>query len=90
MAYKIELLGQEFTLRTDIEAEEIAKLSQFLRERVKEIMDQTQTASNYHVAVLALLNIGHDYLQLKAEHEALLKQLNEKSEHLIRKMEGKR
>jgi cell division protein ZapA (FtsZ GTPase activity inhibitor) len=85
--YKAEILGQEFTLKGDLEPHILEQVTDLLGGKIKEIQQQLPGATKVHVAVLAALNITYDYFLLKEELEKTVNTLEARSHHWIARLE---
>lgn len=86
--YKAEILGQEFTLKGDLEPHLLEQVTNLLRDKIKEIEQQLPGANKVHISVLAALNIAYDYFLLKEELEKTVNILETKSHQWIAKLEA--
>jgi cell division protein ZapA len=86
--YKAEILGQEFTLKGDLEPHILEQVTNLLREKIKEIEQQLPGATKIHVSVLAALNIAYDYFLLKEELEKTVHTLEARSHQWIARLEA--
>ena len=86
--YKAEILGQEFTLRRDLEPHLLEQVTNLLRDKIMEIQQQLPGATKVHVSVLAALNIAYDYFLLKEELEKTVNTLETKSQQWINRLES--
>jgi cell division protein ZapA len=86
--YKVEILGQEFTLRGDLEPQLLEKVTNLLTDKIKEIQQQLPGATKVHVSVLAALNIAHDYFLLKEELEKTVNTLETKGHQWLARLEA--
>ncbi len=75
---RVEIYDQEYHMRGDLDAEYIQKLAKFLDGKMRSIAARTLTVDSLRVAILAAMNIADEYHQLKAEHDATTKRVNEK------------
>ena len=86
--FKAEILGQEFTLKGELEVPVLERVSRFLEERIQEVQQQLPGANKVHVSVLAALNIAYEYFLLKEELDLTLKTLETKGQQWIAKLEA--
>lgn len=86
--FKAEILGQEFTLKGELEVPVLERVSRFLEERIQEVQQQLPGANKVHVSVLAALNIAYEYFLLKEELDLTLKTLETKGHQWIAKLEA--
>ncbi len=75
---QVEIYDQEYHMKGDLDPDYIQKLARYLDAKMRSIAARTHTVDSLRVAVLAALNITDEYHQLKAEHEARTKQVDQK------------
>ena len=61
----ITILGQNYAIKSDGEAEEVRRVAAFVNEQIDSVMAGRKAVDTMNAAVLALLNIGADYLRLQ-------------------------
>lgn len=88
ITFKAEILGQEFTLKGDLELPLLEKVTRLLAEKIQEVQRQLPGASKVHLSVLAGLNIAYDYFLLREELDQTIKTLETKSHQWIAKLEA--
>ena len=89
----IELFGQPYTFKTESEGGKAQEVADILIKEVakvqyrhaKETPGITQTA----ILIIAALNIVNKNVELKKNYSSLLQDISERSEGLIRKLEGR-
>ena len=75
---RVEIYGQEYHMRGDLDPEYIRRLAKFLDGKMRSIAARTHTVDSLRVAVLAAMNIADEYHQLKAKHEETTRQVDQK------------
>ena len=88
----IELFGQPYTFKAEPESGKAQEVADILIKEVVKVQSQqtketpgiTQTA----ILIIAALNIANENMELKKNYSALLQDISERSESLIRKLEG--
>ncbi len=85
---KVEILGSEYTLRGDLAPELMEKVSNLLRERIKEVQASIPSANKIQVVILTALDIAYDYLRAKEELNQMEKMVETKSHQWITKLES--
>jgi len=80
---RIEILGREYTIKSDEGEERVKKIAEYVNQKIKEISGGTQTASTMNAAILAALNIANDYFQILEERKTAREDLDTKTERLI-------
>ncbi|MGP8004278.1 MAG: cell division protein ZapA [Smithella sp.] len=63
-SYNIRILGQEISVLSDSEDEQVAEVVQFLNKKMEEILRSGNGLKNLNVAILAALNISDEFLKL--------------------------
>ncbi|MGA9109872.1 MAG: cell division protein ZapA [Smithella sp.] len=86
-SYNIRILGQEISVLSDSEDEQVAEVVQFLNKKMEEILRSGNGLKNLNVAILAALNISEEFLKLKGINRELCDQLEGRSEKLIQLIE---
>ena len=86
-SYNITILGQELSVISDSEDEQVAEVVQFLNKKVDEILHSGNGLKALNVAILAALNISEELLKLKGVNRELCDQLENRAEKLIQLIE---
>jgi cell division protein ZapA len=86
-SYNIRILGQEISVLSDSEDEQVSEVVQFLNKKMEEILRSGNGLKNLNVAILAALNISEEFLKLKGINRELCDQLESRSEKLIQLIE---
>jgi len=82
-SHKITVLGQELSVLSDSEDEEVASVVQFVNEKMKEVLRSGNGIKTLNVAILAALNISEELLILKGVNRDLCDQIERRVEKLI-------
>lgn len=83
----VTLMGQEFRLRTTEDPEFIQKLSELVNSKIEEIRLSTDIVDSNRIVLMASLSLAEDYLSTKEELEKIKKEIQEKSDGLVKKIE---
>jgi cell division protein ZapA len=86
-SHKITILGQELSVLSDSEDEQVANVVQFVNEKMEEVLHSGNGLKALNVAILAALNISEEFLKLKGVNRDLCDQLECRSEKLIQLIE---
>jgi len=86
-SHKITILGQELSVLSDSEDEQVANVVQFVNEKMEEVLHSGNGLKTLNVAILAALNISEEFLKLKGINRELCDQLESRSEKLIQLIE---
>jgi len=78
---KVNILGREFFLKSEGDAEHINEAVAYVKQKVEEIQ-KSQTMDVISTAILTALNIADDYFQLKNERESLISAVEDRSFYL--------
>jgi cell division protein ZapA len=87
----IDVLGQPFSFKTDSDVSEAKAVADYLVTSVSKVKsqcgNQVPTPDKRAILILAALNITSEYFNLKKKHQALIDDINQRSEHLINTLE---
>ena len=86
-SYNIIILGQELSVVSDSEDDQVAEVVQFLNKKVDEILHSGNGLKTLNVAILAALNISEELIKLKGVNRELCDQLENRAEKLIQLIE---
>ena len=86
--FKVDILGNEYTLKGDLDPGLLEKVSALLNERIKEVQSSIPSANKIHLVVLTALNIAYDYLLTKEALDQMEKTVESKSRQWITKLDS--
>ena len=86
-SHKIIILGQELSVLSDLEDEQVANVVQYVNQKVEEVLRSGNGFKTLNVAILAALNISEELLKLKGVNKELCDQLENRAEKLIQLIE---
>ncbi len=86
-SYNITILGQELSVLSDSEDQQVAEVVQYLNKKVDEILHSGNGLKTLNVAILAALNISEELVRLKGVNKELCDQLENRAEKLIQLIE---
>jgi cell division protein ZapA len=86
-SYNIIILGQELSVVSDSEDDQVAEVVQFLNKKVDEILHSGNGLKTLNVAILAALNISEELIKLRGVNRELCDQLESRAEKLIQLIE---
>ena len=86
--FKVDILGNEYTLRGDLDPGLLEKVSALLNERIKEVQASMPSANKVHLVILTALNIAYDYLQTKETLDQMQQMVEAKSRQWITKLDS--
>jgi cell division protein ZapA len=87
-SYKIRILGQELSVLSDAEDEQVANVVQFVQKKIEEVLQARDGLKTLNVAILAALNISEELLKLKGVNKEFCEQLEGRTEKLIQLIEN--
>jgi cell division protein ZapA len=74
----VEIFGELYALKGDIEPDRVLKLAAIVDKRMKKIAKTNSQLSPLKVSVLAALNLADEYLKLEQDYNQLIEMLKEK------------
>jgi len=60
---RVEILGREYTIRSDEGEERVKKIAQYVDQKLKKISESSRPASTLNAAILAAMDIANDYFE---------------------------
>jgi cell division protein ZapA len=66
-AVQVTVLGQQYTVKTEADPEEVRKVAAFVNDRVAEVALGSKTVDTLNIAVLALMNLAGSHLRMREE-----------------------
>ena len=81
-AVDVEILGQRFTVKSDAEETHVRQVADYVDEKMQQVLKGARSAGQFHVAMLAALNIADEYHQLKERYEVMHQRLSHLSKRL--------
>lgn len=88
MSTTIEMLGRVYQIKCEEkEIDSLQRAAQFLEDKMRNIRDSGKVLSIDRIAVLAALNIAHQYLALEIQNNNLQKMLEQRLLELQKKLE---
>lgn len=68
----INVLDKEYTVAcTESEQQSLMNSAEYLNGKIKEVRSNGKVSGNERVVVMAALNIVHEYLECKAQHDGM-------------------
>ena len=80
----VEVLGQHFPIRSDLDDAYVRRLADFVNDRIREAAVATPSSDSLRVAVLAALNIADEYFRARDAGRAWPRLVAERSEMIER------
>jgi cell division protein ZapA len=60
---QVEILGREYTIRSDEGEERVKKIAEYVDGKLKKISEGTRTTTTLNAAILAAMDIANDYFE---------------------------
>ena len=79
---EVEIFGHRYTLKSEFPEEQVKEVAEYVDGKMKEVAQGTKSVDSLHIAILTALNIAQDYLQARGNTEQLVRQIEEKTDHL--------
>ncbi len=79
----VNILGNDYVIKSEEEAEKVYKIAEYMNEKVKEIDGNTEGLSEKRKVILVALNIANDYFQVLKERDELIASIHQRSKALI-------
>lgn len=84
----VEILGKHYPVRCpESEVESLTRAAAFLNEKMLEIQEQAKSAGIERVAVIAALNIVHQFQLLEAQNSGMMDKIHNKINNLQEKLD---
>jgi cell division protein ZapA len=80
---RVQILGKEYVLRSQEDAAHVRRVAEYFNTQLEEVQSQGNTASTQAATVLAALNITNELIRIKDTQEAMLQEIEAKSERLL-------
>jgi len=84
---KIEILGRPITLKSEAPPGRIESITRLVDDQIKEIRQALPAISPLEVAIMAALNLAYEYVEIKEDYQQLQREVETKSQHLIKLIE---
>ena len=82
---QVKILGHQYTFKSNTDPKKIEQVAEFVNNRIEEVLSSGYSADTLGAAVLALMNVAGEYLQLRDGNEAVEMQL--RIEKLLARLE---
>ena len=84
---RVQILGKEYVLKSQEDAGHVRRVAEYFNAQLEEVQSQAKTASTQAAVVLAALNITNELIRIKDTQEAMLQEIEAKSERLLEAIE---
>ena len=65
---RVEILGREYTVKSDEGEERVRKIAEYVNGKIKKISENAKTISTLNAAILAALDIANEYFEALEGH----------------------
>jgi cell division protein ZapA len=72
---RVEILGREYTLKSDEGEERVRKVAEYVNEKIKRISENAKTISTLNVAILAAMDIANEFFEFQEGHSNLTRKV---------------
>jgi cell division protein ZapA len=86
---RVEILGREYTVKSDEGEERVRKIAEYVNRKIKEVSESSQTVSTLNLAILAAMNIANDYLEAMEDQKDFFQTIEARSGRLIEMISSK-
>ncbi|MBN1898774.1 MAG: cell division protein ZapA [Spirochaetes bacterium] len=84
---KVNILGNEYTLKTDADEYYIKQLADYLNKKFLEMTHKGHGPSTLKESIMVALNVADDFFRLKEQVEKTERDLKTRADELIKKIE---
>ena len=85
---EVNILGHDYTVKTDAETEYIQEIASYVDKKMSEIVRNTKTVSTLNVAVLAALHIADEFFKEMQKREELIEEVEHRSEEIVKTIDS--
>jgi cell division protein ZapA len=85
---EVNILGHDYTVKTDAETEYIQEIASYVDKKMSEIVRNTKTVSTLNVAILAALNIADEFFKEMQKREELIQEVEHRSEEIVKTIDS--
>ena len=86
--YDVNIAGYTLTVKTDRSADHMARLSELLNEKVREVQKSGMTSNYLNVVMLAAMQLADEVLELRGKQDEEKKLLEKKSRDLLEALDS--
>lgn len=86
--YDVNIAGYTLTVKTDRSADHMARLSELLNEKVREVQKSGVTSNYLNVVMLAAMKLADEVLELRGKQDEEKKLLEQKSRELLNALDS--
>lgn len=85
---EVNILGHDYTVKTDAETEYIQEIASYVDKKMSEIIRNTKTVSTLNVAILAALNIADEFFKEVQKREELIEEVEHRSGAIVKTIDS--
>ena len=85
--FTIDILGHQYSIKTDGDEEYVQKIADYVNAKSKEIMEATKTVGTLDVVIKVAINLADELFQERADKEAFYRSVEHQSRQLIREIQ---
>lgn len=79
----VTICNAHYTIRTDADEAYIQSIARYVNTRIEEVQSKTKSVSTINVTILTALNIADELFCEKEKNRKYVKQIEDRSRHLI-------
>lgn len=87
--HQITVMGREFRIRSESDAEHLREVARYVDERISEVAEGQRHVAIQNVLLLTALNMADELFRLRAEQETMTANIRHQSRALLERL-GKR
>lgn len=81
--FDVNIAGYTLTVETERSADHMARLSELLNDRVRQVQKAGCTTNYLHVVMMAAIKLADEVLEIRGEREGERKRLDERSRDVL-------
>ena len=80
---EVSIMGQKLQVRSASSEDYVARVANFVNDRINEVLQSTKSVASANVAILGAMNITDEFLRYREEKEQKIKEMEKKIQDLI-------
>ncbi|MCL6583553.1 MAG: cell division protein ZapA [bacterium] len=80
----VEILGEQYTIKSDISPQEVHRLAEFVNAKIEGIRHKAKSMPLLTVAILACLNIAEELFKVRRQLEETQNLMEEESANILK------
>lgn len=85
---KVLVAGQRLAVRTSAQPAYVEELASFVTAKIEELRASGRSMTTQSLALLAAMNVADELFRLREQQRSLKRQVREKSERILRYIDG--